>query len=134
MKSDSTKGHGGHNRLTFDDRKSSEKIDLRAEKDLDTLVRHAETREIGESFETPCGTPSRTTVIKNGDDSFKVESGNWKSDVAQEVHIKAGTKVVIECGASKITMDPASITIEAGMIKLQGTALIEEKAPLITLN
>jgi type VI secretion system secreted protein VgrG len=134
MKSDSTKGHGGHNRLTFDDKKSSEKIDLRAEKDLDTLVRHAETREIGESFETPCGTPSRTTVIKNGDDSFKVESGNWKSDVAQEVHIKAGTKVVIECGASKITMDPASITIEAGMIKLQGTALIEEKAPLITLN
>ncbi|WHQ72780.1 type VI secretion system tip protein VgrG [Methylorubrum extorquens] len=134
MKSDSTKGHGGYNQLTFDDKKSSEKIDLRAEKDLDTVVRHSETREIGESFETPCGTPSRTTVIKNGDDSFKVESGNWKSDVAQEVHIKAGTKVVIECGASKITMDPASITIEAGMIKLQGTALIEEKAPLITLN
>ncbi|KQO91900.1 ImpA family type VI secretion-associated protein [Methylobacterium sp. Leaf90] len=134
IKSDSTKGHGGYNQLSFDDKKSSEKIDLRAEKDLDAVVRHAETREIGESFETPCGTPSRTTVIKNGDDSFKVESGNWKSDVAQEVHIKAGTKVVIECGASKITMDPASIIIEAGMIKLQGTALIEEKAPLITLN
>jgi len=41
---------------------------------------------------------------------------------------------VIECGTSKITMDPASITIEAGKITLQGTALIEEKAPLITLN
>ena len=134
MKSDSTKGHGGYNQLTFDDKKSSEKIDVRAEKDLDAVVRHAETREVGVAFETPSGKPSRTTVIKNGDDSFKVESGNWKNDVAQEVHIKAGTKVVIECGASKITMDPASITIEAGMIKLQGTALIEEKAPLITLN
>ncbi len=134
MKSDSTKGHGGYNQLTFDDKKSSEKINLRAEKDLDSVVRHAETREIGVAFETPSGSPSRSTVIKNGDDSFKVESGNWKSVVAQEVHIKAGTKVVIECGTSKITMDPASITIEAGKITLQGTALIEEKAPLITLN
>ncbi len=73
-------------------------------------------------------------MIKNGDESLKVESGNWKSVVAQEVHVKAGTKIVLECGASKITMDPASITIEAGKITLQGTALIEEKAPLITLN
>ena len=41
---------------------------------------------------------------------------------------------MIEVGASKITMDPATITIEAGSITLQGTALIEEKAPLIKLN
>ncbi|WP_267359732.1 MULTISPECIES: type VI secretion system tip protein TssI/VgrG [unclassified Methylobacterium] len=134
MKSDSTKGHGGYNQLTFDDEKSSEKIDFRAEKDLAAVVRHAETREVGIAFETPSGEASRSTVIKNGDDSLKVESGNWKNDVAQEVHIKAGTKIVLECGASKITMDPASITIEAGMVKVQGTALIEEKAPLITLN
>lgn len=134
MKSDSTKGHGGYNQLSFDDKKSSEKVTFRAEKNLDSVIRNAETREIGTAFDTPSGKASRSTVIKNGDDSFKVESGNWKSVVAQEVHVKAGTKIVLECGASKITMDPASITIEAGKITLQGTALIEEKAPLITLN
>ena len=134
MKSDSTKGHGGYNVLTFDDKKSSEKIAMRAEKDLEAVVRNSETREIGVAFDTPSGKPSRSTTLKNGDDSHKVESGNWKSDVAQEIHIKAGTKIVLEVGASKITMDPASITIEAGTITVQGTALIEEKAPMITLN
>ncbi|NEU11878.1 type VI secretion system tip protein VgrG [Methylobacterium sp. BTF04] len=134
MKSDSTKGHGGSNVLTFDDKKSSETITLRAEKDLESVVRNTETREIGVAFATPCGKPSRATTLKNGDETLKVESGNWKSDVAQEVHIKAGTKIVLEVGASKITMDPASITIEAGTITVQGTALIEEKAPMITLN
>ncbi|PIU04183.1 MAG: type VI secretion system tip protein VgrG [Methylobacterium sp. CG08_land_8_20_14_0_20_71_15] len=134
MKSDSTKGHGGFNQLTFDDKKSSEKVVFRAEKDLESVVRNSETREVGVAFDTPSGKPSRSTTLKNGDEKLKVESGNWKAEVAQEVHIKAGTRLVLEVGASKITMDPASITIEAGKITLQGTALIEEKAPLITLN
>lgn len=134
MKSDSSKGHGGYNQLTFDDKKSSEKIAMRAEKDLESVVRNSESREIGVAFDTPCGKPSRETTLKNGDEKLKVESGHWKADIAQEVHIKAGTKIVLEVGASKITMDPASITVEAGKITLQGTALIEEKAPLITLN
>ncbi|GJE62709.1 type VI secretion system Vgr family protein [Methylobacterium trifolii] len=134
MKSDSTKGHGGYNVLTFDDKKSSEKIAMRAEKDLESVVRNSETREIGVAFSPPCGAPSRSTTLKNGDEKLAVESGNWKVEIAQEVHIKAGTKIVLEVGASKITMDPASITIEAGTITVHGTALIEEKAPMITLN
>jgi type VI secretion system secreted protein VgrG len=134
MKSDSTKGHGGYNQLTFDDKKSSEKLNLRAEKDLESVVRNSETREIGVAFGTPSGAPSRSTALKNGDESLKVESGNWNAEVAQELHFKAGTKIVFEVGTSKISMDPASITIESGKITVQGTALIEEKAPLITLN
>ena len=134
MKSDSTKGHSGFNQLTFDDKASSEKINLRAEKDLESLVRNTETREIGVAFDTPCGKPSRSTTLKNGDENLKVERGNWDVDVAEVVHIKAGTKIVIEVGASKITMDPATITIESGTITLKGTKQIDETAPLITLN
>jgi len=66
-------------------------------------------------------------VVMSGEIDMELDNG-------VEVHIKAGTRLVLEVGASKITMDPASITIEAGKITLQGTALIEEKAPLITLN
>ena len=134
MKSDSSKGHGGYNVLTFDDKKSSEKIAVRAEKDLDSVVRNAETREIGVAFSPPAGSPSRATTLKNGDEKLKVESGNWDVDVAQKIHIKAGTQIVIEVGASKITMDPASVTIQAGTITLNGTALIDQKAALIKLN
>lgn len=134
VKSDSTKGHGGYNEFVFDDEKSSEKIAVRAEKDLETVVRHAETREIGVTFETPQGKPSRSTVLKNGDEKLKVETGDWNVDIAEKIHIKAGTQIVIEVGASRITMDPASIKIEAGEIKVKGTALIEQQAPLIKLN
>ncbi|WP_279595456.1 type VI secretion system tip protein TssI/VgrG [Methylobacterium sp. J-090] len=134
FKSDSTKGHGGHNKLTFDDKKSSEAIALRAEKDLDAVVRNAETREIGVAFETPQGKPSRSTTLKNGDEKLKVESGDWNVDIAEKIHIKAGTQIVIEVGASKVTMTPSSIKIEAGEIKVQGTALIEQQAPLIKIN
>lgn len=134
VKTDSTKGHGGYNKLTFDDKKSSETIALRAEKDLEAVVRHAETREIGVTFETPQGKPSRSTTLKNGDEKLKVESGDWNVDIAEKIHIKAGTQIVIEVGASKITMTPSSIKIEAGEIKVQGTALIEQQAPLIKIN
>ncbi|MCJ2033864.1 type VI secretion system tip protein VgrG [Methylobacterium sp. J-068] len=134
VKTDSTKGHGGYNKLTFDDKKSSETIALRAEKDLEAVVRHAETREIGVTFETPQGKPSRSTTLKNGDEKLKVESGDWNVDIAEKIHIKAGTQIVIEVGASKITMSPSSIKIEAGEIKVQGTALIEQQAPLIKIN
>jgi len=50
IKSDSTKGSGGYNEWQFEDKKGSEKIGLHAEKDYDLVIRHAETRTIGETF------------------------------------------------------------------------------------
>lgn len=134
VKSDSTKGHGGYNEFVFEDKKSEENIMMRAEKDHEVVIRHAETRVIGETFETPCGEPSRSTTLKSGDEKMKVETGDWDVDVAQKVHIKAGVELVLEVGASKITIDPASITIKAGEVTLNGTALITQQAPLIKIN
>lgn len=134
MKSDSTKGHGGFNQLTFDDKKDSEKINLRAEKDLESLVRNSETREIGVAFTPPMGSPSRATTLKNGDEHLTVESGNMKTDVAMEVHIKAGMRILLECGTSTIEMTPASITLKSGVIKLDGLALIQATSAMIKLN
>ncbi|GJD47758.1 Actin cross-linking toxin VgrG1 [Methylobacterium crusticola] len=134
VKSDSTKGHNGYNEFLFEDKKSSENIKMRAEKDHDSVVRHAETRVIGETFETPVGSPSRSTTLKNGDEKLKVESGNWNGDIAQKIYFKAGTQIIFEVGASKITMTPATIKIESGEIKLEGSADIIQTAPLIKIN
>ena len=134
VKTDSTKGHGGYNEFLFEDKKSEENIKLRAEKDHDSVVRHAETRVIGETFETPVGSPSRSTTLKNGDEKLKVESGDWNGDVAQKIHFKAGMQIVFEVGASKITMTPATIKIESGEIKLDAAADIVQTAPLIKIN
>ncbi len=134
MKSDSSKNPGGYNELIFEDKKSSERIGVRAEKDMDVVVRHAETREIGSTFETPVGSPSRSTTLKNGDEKLKVESGNWDVDIAQKVHIKAGSEIVIEVGASKITMTPGTIKIESGAIEIEGQQTIKQTSAMILLN
>lgn len=134
VKSDSSKGQGGYNELIFEDKKSSEKIGVRAEKDMDVVVRHAETREIGTSFEKPVGAPSRSTTLKNGDEKLKIESGNWDVDTAQKVHIKAGSEIVIEVGASKITMTPGTIKIESGAIEIDGQQTIKQTSAMILLN
>ena len=39
-----------------------------------------------------------------------------------ELKISAGTKIELKCGASKITMTPGSITIEALSIDVKATA------------
>ncbi|MDR7040138.1 type VI secretion system secreted protein VgrG [Methylobacterium sp. BE186] len=134
VKSDSTKGHNGYNEFLFEDKKGQENVKFRAEKDHDSVVRHAETRVIGETFETPVGSPARATTLKNGDEKLKVESGNWNADIAQKIHFKAGLQITFEVGASKITMTPATIKIESGEIKLEGAADIVQTAPLIKIN
>ena len=65
---------------------------------------------------------------------MKVSNGNWDVHVTGEVKITATKKIEIICGSSKITLDPAQIKIEAGQIKLEGTAGIDQNAPLIKLN
>jgi type VI secretion system secreted protein VgrG len=126
IKSDSTKGGNGYNEWNFDDTKSSEKITIHAEKDYDVTIKHAETRQIGETFEAPTGMSSRKVELKNGDDELKLDTGTRKIDVAMMYQLKAGVMITFECGASKITMTPASIEIESPLISLSGS--------LITIN
>jgi len=124
IKSDSSKGHNGYNELVFEDKKSSEKITMHAEKDHDVVVRHAETWEIGETFEVPVGSPARKATIKKGDDVLKIESGNQDVDAAMMMTHKAGVMLKLEVGASKITMTPAFIKIESPLISLNGAMIM----------
>jgi type VI secretion system secreted protein VgrG len=123
IKSDSTKGSGGYNEWNFDDTKRSEKITVHAQKDLDTTILHAETRTIGKDFEAPTGMPSRKTDIKKGDDKLKLDTGSRDIDVALMYTLKAGMLIKLECGASKITMTPATISIESPLISLSGALI-----------
>jgi type VI secretion system secreted protein VgrG len=123
IKTNSSKGGNGYNELMFEDKKSSEKIRMHAEKDHEVKIRHAETWEIGETFETPTGSPSRQLTIKKGDEKIKLETGSRDVDIAMKDHLKAGVMIQLECGASKITMTPASISIESPLISLSGALI-----------
>jgi type VI secretion system secreted protein VgrG len=157
LKSDSSKGGRGYNELALEDKKGSEKVNLRAEKDLDVLVRNKEEREIGEAFVPPMGSPSRKTTLKNGDDVLEVKSGNQDVKVAMNISTKAGPMLTMESdvmmqfkvGQSTITMTPASIMIHSPVVMVTadgpamlsgtmttvtGSALLTLMGGLITMN
>lgn len=141
IKSESTeKGPGAYNEFKFEDKKGSEKITKRAEKDMDVFVRHQEVREVGETFG---GGTARSTKIINGDDKrvvikgddlLNVDAGHQKIKVAQTITIDAGMKITLVCGGSKITMDPGSIKIESPMITIAAGATLEAKSPMTTVK
>ena len=127
IKSDSTKnGGGGYNELNFDDTKGSEKIGVHAEKDLETVILDAETRTIGEKFESPTGSASRQTTLKMGDDKLDVESG-------QILHT-AKLKIELTVGPSKLTIDPTGITLNAPTITLQAAGPITVQGLPVKIN
>jgi type VI secretion system secreted protein VgrG len=123
IKSDSTKGSGGYNEWNFDDTKNSEKIGLHAEKDYQLVIRHAETRTIGENFGSGV---SRDTTLKNGDDQLDIQNGSQAVKISKDqtvnvmktISVSANIKIEITVGPSKITLEPSGITIEAPTINI----------------
>ena len=135
----STKGGGGYNEWQFEDKKGSEKIGLHAEKDYELVIRHAETRTIGETFGS--GT-SRDTTIKNGDDELDIrtDSQNVKIskdqtiDVQKTIKVTANISIELKVGASKILLEQSGITIEAPTINIKSLGPMVVKGTPININ
>lgn len=142
IKSNSSKGGNGYNELMFEDAKKSEEIRLHAQKDLNSTILHAETREIGENFESPSGSPSRKTTLKNGDEELEIASGNQKVHVAQkqtidvdnDITITSKTTITLQVGNNNVVIDQSGVHITGMTIDLKGNAMINETAPMIKLN
>ena len=134
IKSDTTTGGGGFNQLYFDDAKKAERVDFRAEKDFDSLIRDTETRKIGEAFTSHKGEASRNVSLVKGDDHLKVESGHQVVDVAKTILIEAGEKITLKVGQSTIVIDGTSITVKALNIEAKGGASIKAEAPTTTVK
>lgn len=142
IKSNTSKGGNGYNELMFEDAKKSEEIRLHAQKDLNATILHAETREIGENFESPSGSPSRKTTLKNGDEELEIASGNQKVHVAQkqtidvdnDITITSMTTITLQVGANNVVIDQSGVHITGMTIDLKGNAMINETAPMIKLN
>ncbi|MDQ6703715.1 MAG: type VI secretion system tip protein VgrG [Pseudomonadota bacterium] len=142
IKSNTSKGGNGYNELMFEDAKKSEVIRLHAQKDLNSTILHAETREIGENFESPSGSPSRKTTLKKGDEELEISSGNQKVHIAQkqtidvdnDITITSMTTITLKVGANNVVIDQSGVHINGMTIDLKGSAMINETAPVIKLN
>lgn len=126
LKSNSSKGGNGFNEFKFEDKKGEEVIGLHAEKDLTSVIRNTETRDIGEVFGTAAGRYSRRTTLKNGDDVLSVEKGSLLVD--------AKTSIVLKVGLSTITIEPNIITLKTPTFKVDTTITEVQAKATITIN
>ena len=139
IKSDTTKGSGGYNEWNFEDKKGSEKIGLHAEKDYELVIRHAETRTIGETFESGA---SRDTTLKNGDDKLDIQNGSQNVkiskdqtiDVEKTITVTANISIELKVGASKILLEQSGITIQAPTINIKSLGPMVVNGTPVNIN
>jgi len=107
-KSNSTTSNSGYNEFIFDDKDDNELVRLHAQRDLEAVVENDESRTVKKD---------RTTEITENDTKH----------VGQVLKVTADMKIELICGESKITMEPAKITIESIMIEIEAKAALNTK-------
>ncbi len=137
LRSRSTPGGVGYNELSFDDQAGRERVHLRAERDLDVLVRADERQRVGGSRSVELGGDEQVTVGGNraiaiggsrdvsvsGNDVLRV-AGNFtletlRSGSTGETPVR-GAVVEVSDGKIRLTTGEASITLEGGRVLLEG--------------
>lgn len=126
----------------FDDKSGSEKIRLFSKKDLDVEVKNNQTVLIhvddtqtvkGKRAETVTG--NTTLTVQQGNYDRKVSTGNVSLKAsAGAIAEEAAQKIEMKVGGNSITIDQSGITIKGIMVKIEGSAMFEAKAPMSTVK
>jgi type VI secretion system secreted protein VgrG len=115
------------NELRFEDKSGSEEVFFHAQKDFRRVVKNddALTVEMGNrTIKTQQGNVSETLDL--GNHELKISSGSQKTEAMQSITLKVG--------ANSITIDQTGITIKGIMIKVEGSAMVDAKAPMTTVK
>ncbi|MDT1062311.1 type VI secretion system tip protein TssI/VgrG [Paracoccus sp. CPCC 101403] len=85
-----------------------------------------------------------TAIVERGNVSETVQTGNVTHDVSQgnfslttalgKIKLEAMQEILLQVGASSIKIDQTGVTVKGAMIKVEGTAMIEAKAPMTTVK
>ncbi len=149
LKSRSSKGGGedNYNEIRFEDKKGSEQLFLRAEKNQDTWVRQRRTEHVGGTTHLTVGgdqmeeVEGEKHVLVKKDHLEEVEGAvsltiggdldekvgkSWAAAAGQEIHLKAGMTCVIEAGmqlslkvgGNFIDIGPAGVSISGTMVNI----------------
>jgi type VI secretion system secreted protein VgrG len=119
-KSNSYKGGGGYNELSFDDTKGKEKINVHAQFDMVTTVEHDDTQTVHRNREIKVDGTHTETITQAT--KITIEKGIYEHDVAKGTstsHVK--DKVTENYDATQDTTVQSNITITStgGGIKVQ---------------
>jgi type VI secretion system secreted protein VgrG len=97
------------NELRFEDKKGSEQVFVQAEKDLNTVVKNDETRDVGHDRKTTIKN-DETKTVTDGNEKIRINKGN------QNVSIHGNRGVTIETGNDTLEIQQGNrgVTIEVG--------------------
>jgi type VI secretion system secreted protein VgrG len=158
MKSRSSKGGGGYNEISIDDKKGSEAVTIHAQKDMSTTVLHDDTQTVRndrsitvDGIHTETIKKNTTIRITEGDHVHDVVAGkaehhvkkdmienydaNQVTAVGKEITITAGDKITIKTGQSSIVLQKdGKITIIGKNVAIEGTKDVKIDAPKVAVS
>lgn len=121
---------GGANILRFEDKAGSEEVHLQAEKDYDVLVKN-DTTIYTKNDHTEKVKNNRTTTIEEGNEKLTVKMGNITEKVELgKTESEAMQSITLKVGQNSIVIDQTGITMKGLTIKIEGTIMLETKAPM----
>jgi type VI secretion system secreted protein VgrG len=129
-KTRSTTGGGSSdfNELRFEDKKGQEEVYFHAEKDFNRVVENNDSLKVGMDKKMPGKQDiqiwgNRTTNIEMGNDNLTLKMGSKTTNVMLgSITYTALQSITLQCGASSITLSPASISIMSPTITLTAAA------------
>ena len=150
-KSESTPGGDGWSEISLDDAKGQELVFIRAERDLQRVVKNDETVTIGASLKTSIGVDetveiaadqsihvkgSRTARVEGSDrlaigESLTLAIGEGGTGAS----IESGKRIILTTGQASIVLDGPNIYFDAeAAIRLSGGALLQASAGEVHLD
>jgi type VI secretion system secreted protein VgrG len=147
--------------LSFEDKKGSELVSVQAEKDLTTLVKNDESREVRHDRVTKIKN-DETQTVQEGNESITVEQGNQTIEVKQgnqsttlgqgnqslaikmgnqtnkldlgKIETEAMQSIELKVGSSSIKIDQMGVTIKGMMISIEAQIQCEVKAVMTQVS
>lgn len=143
-------GSDNFNELRFEDKQGEEHVYLQAEKDLQVVVKHDETRDVRANRETTVQNNDTRTIIE-GDDTHTIQKGNHTftlddgdhtlkvKEGKQDVVVKMDQTTLVEDGNRSVTISKGNdeLTVETGNLTItldKGNVTIKAKMGKIVLD
>lgn len=121
IKSNSTKGGGGSNELTFDDTKGKEHVYLHAQYDMESVVEHDDTQHVINNRKIDVDGTHTETIKK--DTRITVSEGNYVHQVS------TGTaSITVKGKVTETFQDAQDTTVTNGITITSGTAFVHINA------
>ena len=143
------------NEIRLEDKEGEEQLYVHAQRNHDVMVELDRTLTVGQD-ETVKVKRDRTeevgrdekitikqhrteqvdgneTITIKGKRAVKITDSD-ALDVGSTLTIEAKTSIELKCGSSSIKIDPAGVTIKGTMVKVEGTAQAQVKAPITSVK